>query len=161
MFTGEVDVSKTNIFVARVGAREQLTVYSNTVALPGRKNAYSAVGLWGDGTPQAGGAHPPMEQERTPTPTSMVLPIPLCGGSASSVRMVDMTSDPDFFERLSAAVTQPTLSSRNSTSLSAAYSDSLRGLLSRAPTKSKRLIKTGAPPLDPFHCASWGCAWRD
>ena len=127
IFTGVVDVSKTNIFVAKVGANEQLTVYSNTVALPaGAASSETAGGVWGDGTPQHGQGRRQQAQPQTqlkPQPTSMVLPIPLHGGRADSIRMIDMTSDPDFFKRLDEAVTQPTLSMNSSRNRSAnAYS---------------------------------------
>ena len=133
IFTGVVDVSKTKIFVARVGASEQLTVYSNTVALPAGISV-AAGGVWGDGTPQHGQGQSHRQQAQQhqaqpqikPPPTSMVLPIPLYGGRADSIRMVDMTADPDFFERLAEAVTPPTLSNRVSRNLSAnAYASSL------------------------------------
>ena len=108
IFTGPVDVSKTNVFVARVGVKEQLTVYSNTVALPGKVQDSTGTGLWGDGSSQwSGPQSPPPQQQQQPT--SMVLPIPMYGASAmSSIRMIDMTADPDFFERLAEATTPPT-----------------------------------------------------
>ena len=101
IFTGEVDVSKTNIFVAKIGLTEQLTVYSNTVKL---KAKVMTDGLWGDGTPQ----QPRIQvlEKRT----AMMLPIPLYGGDASSIRMIDMSSDADFFKRLAKVMEVPTLS---------------------------------------------------
>ena len=120
MFTGEVDVSNTNIFVARVGVAEQLTVYSNTVKLPSTHVRSRVQGTWGDGTPQVQiqvqqGTRDARDAQdvREPKPTSMVLPIPLNGGDASSVRMVDMSADADFFQRLAEAVAVPHTNSRS------------------------------------------------
>ena len=141
IFTDDVNVANTKIFVAAVNKEHQLTVYSNTVRIDNDDDdapysSYSSPSVWGDGTPRilTGNIHfsspsPSPSPQIVPKkisrgdlkkgPAAMVLPIPVRNSrEASSIQMVDMSSHPDFFEKLREATVQPnnSLNSRSSIS---------------------------------------------
>lgn len=146
-FTDEVDdMQNTKIFVALIAPRIQFTAYANTVSLKennfmqripygnrptmfNSRNIYNPIhnhgniiqnnNVWWDDhvtyTPFANTS----VYESSATPVAMVLAVPLPTGTADDIKMVNMSNNTDFFDKL-----EKTIPTARSFSESQAFSNS-------------------------------------